>query len=100
MFAVAIYFGLAFLVLTFKGYIKFRSRILTLLDQIYASKYIPIAASVSEHQPTTWSAFFFDLQGLLVFGPLGLYYCFLDLLMLNYLWQFSMYAGSISLVLW
>ena len=78
MFAVAVGFGLAFLVLTFKGYIQFGSRILTLLDPTYASKYIPIVASVSEHQPTTWSAFFFDLQGLLVFGPLGLYYCFFD----------------------
>ena len=78
MFAVAVLFGLAFLVLTFKGYIQFGSRILTLLDPTYASKYIPIVASVSEHQPTTWSAFFFDLQSLLVFGPLGLYYCFLD----------------------
>lgn len=78
MFAVAVGFGLAFLVLTFKGYIQFGSRILTLLDPTYASKYIPIVASVSEHQPTTWSAFFFDLQGLLVFGPLGIYYCFFD----------------------
>ena len=78
MFAVAVGFGLTFLLLTFKGYIQFGSRIMTLLDPTYASKYIPIVASVSEHQPTTWSAFFFDLQGLLVFGPLGLYYCFLD----------------------
>ena len=78
MFAVAVGFGLTFLVLTFKGYIQFGSRILTLLDPTYASKYIPIVASVSEHQPTTWSAFYFDLNVLLVFGPLGLYYCFLD----------------------
>ena len=78
MFAASIGCGFAFLFFTFKGYIQFGSRILTLLDPTYASKYIPIVASVSEHQPTTWSAFFFDLQGLLVFGPLGLYYCFLD----------------------
>lgn len=78
MFTLAVAFGLAFLVLSFKGYISFGSRILTLLDPTYASKYIPIVASVSEHQPTTWSAFFFDLHCLLVFGPLGLYYCFLD----------------------
>ena len=78
MFGLAVVFGLAFLVLTFKGYISFGSRILTLLDPTYASKYIPIVASVSEHQPTTWSAFFFDLHAMLIFAPLGLYYCFLD----------------------
>jgi dolichyl-diphosphooligosaccharide--protein glycosyltransferase len=49
---------------------------LTLLDPTYAKKFIPIVASVSEHQPTTWSSFFFDLHYLLIFGPLGFYYCY------------------------
>ena len=78
MFGLAVIFGLTFLVLTFNGYISFGSRILTLLDPTYASKYIPIVASVSEHQPTTWSAFFFDLHALLIFAPLGFYYCYSD----------------------
>ena len=36
------------------GKIQWSGRSLTLLDPTYASKYIPIIASVSEHQPTTW----------------------------------------------
>ena len=78
MFGIAVLCGLAFLVLSFKGYISFGSRILTLLDPTYASKYIPIVASVSEHQPTTWSAFFLDLHSMLIFAPLGFYYCYAD----------------------
>jgi Uncharacterized membrane protein, required for N-linked glycosylation len=49
---------------------------LTLLDPTYAKKYIPIIASVSEHQATTWSSFFFDLHYLVIFTPVGFYYCF------------------------
>ena len=48
---------------------------MTLLDPTYAKKYIPIIASVSEHQATTWSSFFFDLHYLIIFSPIGLYYC-------------------------
>lgn len=33
-------------------------------------------ASVSEHQPTTWSSYFFDLHGLVFLAPLGLYFAF------------------------
>ncbi|KAF6256713.1 Oligosaccharyl transferase STT3 subunit-domain-containing protein [Scenedesmus sp. NREL 46B-D3] len=51
-------------------------RFWTLLDPTYAKKYIPIIASVSEHQPTTWATYVFDVH-LLVFGaPAGLYFCF------------------------
>ena len=49
---------------------------MTLLDPTYAKKYIPIIASVSEHQPTTWGSFFFDVQYLLVFLPVGFYFCY------------------------
>jgi len=31
---------------------------------------------VSEHQPTTWASFFFDLHALVFLFPVGLYYCF------------------------
>lgn len=42
-------------------------RSLSLLDPTYASKYIPIIASVSEHQPPAWPSYFTDLN-LLVRG--------------------------------
>jgi dolichyl-diphosphooligosaccharide--protein glycosyltransferase len=54
MLFIAAVFFLMFLVLHFKGYIGFSGRSLTLLDPTYAKKFIPIVASVSEHQPTTW----------------------------------------------
>lgn len=41
-------------------------RFYSLLDPSYAKNNIPIIASVSEHQPTAWSSFYFDLQ-ILVF---------------------------------
>ena len=69
-------FFLVTLILQFLGKITFSSRSLTLLDPTYAKKFIPIVASVSEHQPTTWSSFFFDLHLLLAWGPLGFYYCY------------------------
>lgn len=49
---------------------------MTLLDPTYAKKYIPIVASVSEHQATTWSSFFFDIHFAIFFSPVGLYYIF------------------------
>ena len=49
------------LTLQILGKLQWSGRSLTLLDPTYASKYIPIIASVSEHQPTTWTSFFFDL---------------------------------------
>lgn len=54
IFALVSLFVLAFIVLSYKGVIYFSSRTLTLLDPTYATKFIPIVASVSEHQPTTW----------------------------------------------
>ena len=51
-------------------------RFYSLLDPSYAKNNIPIIASVSEHQPTTWSSFYFDLQMLVFMFPVGLYYCF------------------------
>mmetsp|Transcript_59114 Transcript_59114/g.68406 ORF Transcript_59114/g.68406 Transcript_59114/m.68406 type:complete len:756 (+) Transcript_59114:26-2293(+) len=65
-----------FLFLTLAGKTKWSGRSMTLLDPTYAKKYIPIIASVSEHQATTWSSFFFDLHYTIMFTPVGLYYCF------------------------
>ena len=58
------------------GKIQWSGRSLTLLDPTYASKYIPIIASVSEHQPTTWTSFFFDLHLLVPLAPVGLFFTF------------------------
>mmetsp|Transcript_2258 Transcript_2258/g.3124 ORF Transcript_2258/g.3124 Transcript_2258/m.3124 type:complete len:892 (+) Transcript_2258:89-2764(+) len=58
------------------GYIQWTGRSLTLLDPTYATKYIPIIASVSEHQPTTWTSFFFDLHILVPLAPVGLFFLF------------------------
>jgi len=73
----AVFFFLAiFIYMTIKGKTAFSGRSMTLLDPTYASKYIPIIASVSEHQPTSWANFFMDLYILPVFMPLGFYVCF------------------------
>lgn len=57
----------------------FTGRFYSLLDPSYAKNNIPIIASVSEHQPTTWSSYYFDLQFLVFTFPVGLYYCFSNL---------------------
>lgn len=64
-------------VLTVTGKIApWTGRFYSLLDPSYAKNHIPIIASVSEHQPTAWSSFYFDLQLLAFMFPVGLYYCF------------------------
>eukprot|EP00744_Colponema_vietnamica_P000636 GILI01001120.1.p1 GENE.GILI01001120.1~~GILI01001120.1.p1 ORF type:complete len:470 (+),score=149.77 GILI01001120.1:70-1479(+) len=75
VFAAGLSFLLLFLYLSLTGKIRWSGRSMTLLDPTYAKKYIPIIASVSEHQPTTWSSFFFDLHILVVLTPVGLYVC-------------------------
>ena len=45
----------------------------------YAKIHIPIIASVSEHQPTTWTSFFFDLHILLCMFPAGVWFVMKDL---------------------
>merc|ERR1719223_1448038 len=70
--------GLA--VLTLSGKVApWTGRFYSLLDPSYAKNNIPIIASVSEHQPTSWSSFYFDLQILMTFFPVGIYYCFKNL---------------------
>ncbi|KAL7093657.1 hypothetical protein ACP275_11G052700 [Erythranthe tilingii] len=54
-------------------------RSLSLLDPTYASKYIPIIASVSEHQPPTWPSYFMDLNVLAFLVPAGIIACFMPL---------------------
>ena len=54
-------------------------RFYSLWDTGYAKIHIPIIASVSEHQPTTWFSFFFDLHILIATFPAGLWYCIKDI---------------------
>lgn len=42
-------------------------------------RYIPIIASVSEHQPTAWPSFFMDLHFLIFLFPAGVVLCFREL---------------------
>lgn len=76
-------FGISFLglvVLTISGVIgPWSGRFYSLWDTGYAKVHIPIIASVSEHQPTSWPAFFFDLNLLIWLFPAGVYMCFRDL---------------------
>jgi dolichyl-diphosphooligosaccharide--protein glycosyltransferase len=54
-------------------------RFYSLWDTNYAKIHIPIIASVSEHQPTPWSSFYFDMNFLIWLFPVGVYLCFNDL---------------------
>lgn len=63
--------------LTLSGVIApWSGRFYSLWDTGYAKIHIPIIASVSEHQPTAWPAFFFDLNLLIWLFPAGVYMCF------------------------
>ncbi|KOB88569.1 hypothetical protein PFDG_02901 [Plasmodium falciparum Dd2] len=71
-----IFFIIIFKYFIFTDKLSWNHRSRTLLDPTYASKHNPIVASISEHQPTTWSSYFFDIHLILLFFPLGLYECF------------------------
>eukprot|EP00112_Aurelia_sp_Birch-Aquarium-sp1_P014238 Seg306.8 transcript_id=Seg306.8/GoldUCD/mRNA.D3Y31 product="Dolichyl-diphosphooligosaccharide-protein glycosyltransferase subunit STT3B" protein_id=Seg306.8/GoldUCD/D3Y31 len=77
--AIIAFAGLVFLAvvaLTYMGYIApWSGRFYSLFDTGYAKIHIPIIASVSEHQPTTWVSFFFDLHVLICAFPYGVYMC-------------------------
>ena len=67
----------ALVLLTVTGVIApWSGRFYSLWDTGYAKIHIPIIASVSEHQPTAWPAFFFDLNLLIWLFPAGVYMCF------------------------
>lgn len=60
--------------LTYAGVIApWTGRFYSLWDTGYAKIHIPIIASVSEHQPTAWPSFFFDLYWLVALFPVGVY---------------------------
>ncbi|OAX79161.1 hypothetical protein ACJ72_06518, partial [Emergomyces africanus] len=80
---VLLIFGISFVglvLLTVSGVIApWSGRFYSLWDTGYAKIHIPIIASVSEHQPTAWPSFFFDLNMLIWLFPAGVYMCFRQL---------------------
>lgn len=80
---VLLTFGLAFaglVLLSASGVIApWSGRFYSLWDTGYAKIHIPIIASVSEHQPTAWPSFFFDLNFLIWLFPAGVFMCFQNL---------------------
>lgn len=80
---VLLTFGLGFtglILLSVSGVIApWSGRFYSLWDTGYAKIHIPIIASVSEHQPTAWPAFFFDLNFLIWLFPAGVFMCFQNL---------------------
>ncbi|RPB15882.1 STT3 subunit of Oligosaccharyl transferase [Morchella conica CCBAS932] len=67
----------ALVLLTLSGVIApWSGRFYSLWDTGYAKIHIPIIASVSEHQPTAWPSFFFDLEMLIWMFPAGIYMLF------------------------
>ncbi|KAI6243432.1 Dolichyl-diphosphooligosaccharide--protein glycotransferase [Aphelenchoides fujianensis] len=77
VFTITIVAGVSFIVVaTWAGYIQpWTGRFYSLWDTGYAKIHIPIIASVSEHQPTTWLSFFFDLHITVAVFPAGLWIC-------------------------
>ena len=66
--------------LTYMGLIApWTGRFYSLWDTNYAKIHIPIIASVSEHQPVTWPAFFMDTHFLIWMFPAGVFLLFMEL---------------------
>jgi dolichyl-diphosphooligosaccharide---protein glycosyltransferase len=83
IFSIVIVAGLVFasvVALTYAGYVApWSGRFYSLWDTGYAKIHIPIITSVSEHQPTTWTSFFFDLHFLVCIFPAGVWFCIKEL---------------------
>lgn len=78
---VIVILGLVLLtVATYLGVIApWTGRFYSLWDTNYAKIHIPIIASVSEHQPVAWPAFFFDTHFLIWMFPVGVVLLFMQL---------------------
>lgn len=83
IFSIIIVAGIIFasvVFLTYAGYVApWSGRFYSLWDTGYAKIHIPIITSVSEHQPTTWTSFFFDLHFLVCIFPAGVWFCIKEL---------------------
>lgn len=79
--AFSLFLGIAALLfMTKSGKIApWTGRFYSLWDTGYARIHLPLVSSVSEHQPTAWPSFFFDLQMLIYLFPAGVYMCFSEL---------------------
>lgn len=53
---------------------KITGRFLSFLSPTHARKHNPLVASVSEHQPTVWTSFYFNTWMLPILLPVGYYY--------------------------
>ncbi|KAK2950221.1 putative Dolichyl-diphosphooligosaccharide--protein glycosyltransferase subunit STT3 [Blattamonas nauphoetae] len=72
--------AVALAVASYSGYITpWTGRFYNLLHPTYAKSHIPIIASVSEHQPTAWPHFFFDLHLTSIIFPAGIWFIFAKL---------------------
>jgi len=60
--------------LTVSGKSKISGRVMSLIDPSYANDHMPLVASVAEHSPTKWVNYFNDLNFIIIFVPIGLYY--------------------------
>lgn len=75
-FAAAIMVMISIILLLVSGHVTpWTGRFRSLWNSDYAKIKNPIVASVSEHQPTTWASFFFDMGILMGFAPAGLIRC-------------------------
>ncbi|KAH0786906.1 Oligosaccharyl transferase STT3 subunit family protein [Histomonas meleagridis] len=52
----------------------FSGRLMQMFDPSYATKNIPIIASVAEHQPSSWGMYFMDCGFLILLFPVGCYF--------------------------
>jgi dolichyl-diphosphooligosaccharide--protein glycosyltransferase len=78
--------------LTYAGYVApWSGRFYSLWDTGYAKIHIPIITSVSEHQPTTWTSFFFDLHVLVCIFPAGVWFCIKEINDERVFSEFSLY---------
>ncbi|KAI0979939.1 hypothetical protein GJ496_006814 [Pomphorhynchus laevis] len=68
------------MLLTSTGFIApWSGRFYSLWNTGYAKIHIPIITSVSEHQPTAWTAFYFDLHILICLFPAGVWFTVRDI---------------------
>ncbi|KTW28524.1 hypothetical protein T552_01783 [Pneumocystis carinii B80] len=68
---------LLLIILTMMGTISpWTGRFYSLWNSEYAKIHIPIITSVSEHQPTSWSYFYFDFSLLIWLFPAGVFFYF------------------------
>lgn len=77
----------------------FSGRLMQMFDPSYASKKIPIIASVAEHQPTAWGKYFIDCAMLIIIFPVGCYACLKEFTEIKFLLMIyglsTMYFASI-----